>query len=53
MKWNPDGMQLKGYATHQYATHIAWAVLQTTNIKNFYDMIDNYTLIFDVPKYQP
>src|SRR5699024_3918640 len=36
----------------QYATDIGWAVKQTSNIVKIYDLVDNYTLVFDVPSYQ-
>src|SRR5699024_7247582 len=36
----------------QYATDIGWAVKQTTNIVQIYNLVDNYTLLFDVPTYQ-
>jgi mannosyl-glycoprotein endo-beta-N-acetylglucosaminidase len=46
MKWNPDKP-----ATHQYATHVQWAVIQTKRIAEIYDSLDNYILVFDVPKF--
>lgn len=46
MRWYPP----KPY--HQYATDIGWAVKQTTNISRLYDLLDNYTLFFDVPEYK-
>ncbi|GGM32316.1 hypothetical protein GCM10011351_17990 [Paraliobacillus quinghaiensis] len=46
MKWNPEN---PGYP--QYATHIAWAVLQTPRIKDIYDLLDNKILEFNVPKF--
>lgn len=46
MRWNPDHP-----GTHQYATDIGWAVKQTEKIKKLYDMLDFYTLVFDVPRY--
>lgn len=47
MRWNPDAP-----GTHQYATDVAWAVAQTKNIANLYNLLDDYVLIFDIPKYQ-
>ncbi|WP_240371412.1 SH3 domain-containing protein [Anoxybacteroides rupiense] len=47
MRWNPANP-----GTHQYATDIGWAVKQVSNISRLYDLIDNYTLIFDIPVYQ-
>src|SRR5699024_3690522 len=50
MRWNPDSP-----ATHQYATDAGWAVKQTTNIKNMYDLVkndSNIVLNFEVPGYK-
>lgn len=49
MRWNPDKP-----ATHQYATDAGWAVKQTGNIKNMFDLyndIDELVLTFEVPRY--
>ncbi|SDQ14377.1 SH3 domain-containing protein [Virgibacillus salinus] len=46
MRWNPDKP-----GDHQYATDVAWAVSQTSNISNLYNLIENYVLVFDIPKY--
>ncbi|WP_431804130.1 SH3 domain-containing protein [Halobacillus andaensis] len=46
MRWNPDSP-----GKHQYATHVAWADIQTRTIANIYDALDNYVLVFDVPSY--
>ncbi|MGO1653047.1 SH3 domain-containing protein [Senegalia sp. (in: firmicutes)] len=46
MKWNPDSP-----GTHQYATDIGWAAKQTSKIKELYDLCDDYTLRFEIPKY--
>lgn len=47
MRWNPDN---PGH--HQYATHVSWAVIQTRNMSNIYDLLDSYTLKFDIPVYR-
>ncbi|MDA5561608.1 SH3 domain-containing protein [Exiguobacterium sp. MMG028] len=47
MRYNPDSP-----GTHQYATNIAWADIQTRQIYDVYQSLDAYTLNFDVPKYQ-
>jgi beta-N-acetylglucosaminidase/RNase P/RNase MRP subunit p29 len=47
MRWNPDHP-----GTHQYATDIGWAAKQTYRITDFYDLLSNYTLVFDVPHYK-
>lgn len=46
MRWNPNKP-----GTHQYATDIAWAVKQTARIEQLYKLVDNFVLIYDVPKY--
>ncbi|OIK11451.1 N-acetylglucosaminidase [Bacillus sp. MUM 13] len=51
MRWNPDGMAKKGYATHQYATDIGWAVKQTSRISQMYSQLSKYTMQLDVPTY--
>ncbi|MFB3164810.1 glucosaminidase domain-containing protein [Neobacillus sp. 179-J 1A1 HS] len=45
MRWNPIA------PWHQYATDISWAYKQVNSIYNIYQMLDNYTLYYDVPKY--
>ncbi|SFC23588.1 mannosyl-glycoprotein endo-beta-N-acetylglucosaminidase [Bacillus sp. OV322] len=51
MRWNPDGMVTKGYATHQYATDIGWAFKQTSRISQMYAQLSKYTMQLDVPTY--
>ncbi|WP_246880482.1 SH3 domain-containing protein [Sporosarcina sp. 6E9] len=46
MRWNPIN---PGHP--QYATDVAWALKQTSNIKRIYDLLDRYVLIYDVPQY--
>lgn len=46
MRWNPERP-----GTHQYATDIGWAVKQVPSIYNLYQLLDDYTLSFDVPSY--
>ncbi|NBI08146.1 SH3 domain-containing protein [Senegalia massiliensis] len=46
MKWNPDSP-----GVHQYATDIGWASKQTRKIKELYELCDDYTLRFEIPKY--
>lgn len=48
MKWNP----MKTYVWHQYATDIDWANKQVSNIKKYYDLVSNYTLYYDIPRYK-
>ncbi|MBU8881146.1 N-acetylglucosaminidase [Bacillus sp. FJAT-29790] len=47
MRWNPETP-----GSHQYATDIGWAFKQVTTIKKLYDLVENYTLYFDVPVYK-
>jgi beta-N-acetylglucosaminidase len=47
MRWNPDAP-----GTHQYASDIGWASKQVTRINSLYGLLSEYTLVFDVPKYQ-
>jgi mannosyl-glycoprotein endo-beta-N-acetylglucosaminidase len=46
MRWNPV------QTWHQYATDIGWAYKQVDNIYNLYQLLDTYTLYYDLPKYQ-
>jgi beta-N-acetylglucosaminidase len=47
MRWNPGQP-----GTHQYASDIGWALKQIYRIKELYDSLANYVLVFDEPKYQ-
>ncbi|MBP2005382.1 SH3 domain-containing protein [Halobacillus andaensis] len=47
MKWNPDSP-----TWNQYATHVAWADIQTKTISDIYETTENYVLTFDVPSYE-
>ena len=47
MRWNPGSP-----ATHQYATDIGWASKQVSRIRGYYDLVDNYTLTFEIPRYK-
>ncbi|WP_449537828.1 SH3 domain-containing protein [Ferdinandcohnia sp. Marseille-Q9671] len=51
MKWNPGSPNLLK-EPHQYATDIAWATKQVKRISDLYNLINSYTLIFDVPVYK-
>lgn len=46
MRWNPI------QTWHQYATDIGWAYKQVNSIYNLYQLLDNYTLYYDVPSYR-
>ncbi|WP_077597018.1 SH3 domain-containing protein [Oceanobacillus kimchii] len=46
MRWNPIS---PGYP--QYATHVQWATAQTSRIHSIYQLLDNYTIKFDVPSF--
>ena len=39
MRWNPQSALNNGYASHQYATDIAWAYKQTSKIDSLYQML--------------
>lgn len=52
MRWNPNHMALYGYASHQYATDIGWAVKQTARMSQIYSRLTQYTLLYDVPAYK-
>jgi mannosyl-glycoprotein endo-beta-N-acetylglucosaminidase len=46
MRWNPV------QTWHQYATDIGWAHKQVGNIYSLYQLLDDYTLYYDVSVYQ-
>lgn len=49
MRWNPDNPPV-----HQYATHVAWSIIQARKIHDLYALTganETTQLIFDVPKY--
>lgn len=50
MRWNPGNT--KTYATHQYATDVGWAVKQVNRIHEMYQLLDYYTLYYDIPVYK-
>lgn len=52
MRWNPLGADRYGYATHQYATDIAWAYKQTYRMNTLYKLLTSYNLVFDIPVYR-
>ncbi|MFB5195060.1 glucosaminidase domain-containing protein [Neobacillus sp. KR4-4] len=52
MRWNPDAMNTYGYASHQYATDIGWAVKQTTRMSQMLSTLTQFTLLYDIPVYQ-
>ncbi|UOQ87046.1 peptidoglycan-binding protein [Gracilibacillus salinarum] len=47
MRWDPDDP-----GDHQYATHVAWAVIQTSEMHEIYQSLNNYVHSFDVPSYK-
>lgn len=49
MKWNPN--MVDGAAWKQYATDIAWATKQVSNIKNIYTQLNNPSHHFDIARY--
>lgn len=44
-------MRWSATATHQYATDIGWASKQVTRMYSLYNLLDNYTLYYDIPVY--
>lgn len=52
MRWNPEYMNNKKAAGHQYATDIGWASKQVDSMYNLYQKIGSYTLYLDVPVYK-
>jgi beta-N-acetylglucosaminidase/SH3-like domain-containing protein len=52
MRWNPEAAITKGYASHQYASDIGWASKQVNQIYNLYTLLNSYSLVLDIPKYQ-
>ncbi|WP_174614881.1 N-acetylglucosaminidase [Virgibacillus ihumii] len=52
MRWNPLFAANNGYASHQYATDIAWAYKQTARMYDLYNLISSYSLVFDIPMYR-
>ena len=52
MRWNPDFAEEKGYAGHQYATDIGWAVKQARRIEEIYNNLRYYSITFDFPIFE-
>jgi beta-N-acetylglucosaminidase len=52
MRWNPDFAESKGYASHQYASDIGWAYKQTYKMYELYNMLDSYSIIYEIPRYK-
>ncbi|MFD1451537.1 SH3 domain-containing protein [Oceanobacillus sojae] len=52
MRWNPEGMDRYGYATHQYATDIGWAQKQVSTMYNLYQALNLRDLELDIPDYK-
>jgi beta-N-acetylglucosaminidase/archaellum component FlaG (FlaF/FlaG flagellin family) len=46
MRWNPENIY------HQYATDIKWASNQTSKIKQYFDLLGDYKLIFEIPVFK-
>lgn len=47
MRWNPGKP-----GTHQYASDVGWAVKQVNRIHEMYQLLDSYSLYYDVPVYK-
>ncbi|WP_153004929.1 SH3 domain-containing protein, partial [Oceanobacillus picturae] len=52
MRWNPEGMDRYGYATHQYATDIGWASKQVYTMYNLYQDLGLTSVYLDIPVYK-
>lgn len=53
MRWNLDFDEKRGYyASHQYASDIGWAYKQTSKMNELYNMLDSYSLVFEIPVYK-
>ncbi|WP_050632206.1 N-acetylglucosaminidase [Bacillus andreraoultii] len=52
MRWNPSAMDTYKYATHQYATDIAWAYKQINTMYRLYQDIGVYYLNLEIPVYK-
>lgn len=52
MRWNPDSLMTKGYASHQYATDIGWAIKQTKSFEQLYGLLNSYNNVYDFPIYR-
>ncbi|WP_286171998.1 N-acetylglucosaminidase [Gracilibacillus phocaeensis] len=52
MRWNPEGMDDYGYATHQYATDIGWASKQVSTMYNLYQSLNLLHLQLDIPNFK-
>ena len=50
MKWDPDAIE-RG-RRFQYATHVSWAVLQTSRMSAIYNQLNHYFLTYDIPNYR-
>ncbi|NUH85491.1 SH3-like domain-containing protein [Bacillus firmus] len=51
MRWNPEFAAKFNYASHQYATDIGWAFKQTSRMYELYELLDGYSLVLDIPKF--
>lgn len=52
MRWNPSFAERNGYASHQYATDIGWALKQTSRMNELYGLLDSYKITLDIPRYK-
>ena len=52
MRWNPLFASLNNYASHQYATDIGWAYKQTSKMYELYQLLDEYHIVLDIPRYK-
>ena len=52
MRWNPLYAATYGKASHQYATDIAWAYKQTSKMYELYQLLSEYKIVLDIPRYK-
>ena len=55
MRWNPQGMESKRYAYHQYATDIGWAYKQIYNLSEIMEelyQLQPYEIYLEIPVYK-
>ncbi|WP_062351684.1 PA14 domain-containing protein [Bacillus kwashiorkori] len=52
MRWNPEFAAKNNYASHQYASDIGWAYKQTSKMNELFNLLDLYSITFDIPVYK-
>jgi bifunctional autolysin len=52
MRWDPKFAAMNGRYGRQYATDIGWAFKQTSKMNELYNLIDSYSITFEIPVYK-